>query len=103
VGHGMSTCPQINELINKGILTRDRAGRVIHSNGSAIRRVGDENFLQAYEREARPVTHFITIRSDSDTESDSDDEGYDTQSLWNQNFPENREVFAVRDIQEYSG
>jgi hypothetical protein len=102
VGHGMSTCPQINELINKGILTRDRAGRVIHSNGSAIRRVGDENFLQAYEREARPVTHFITIHNDSDTESDSDDEGYDSQSLRNQNFPEDRTVFAVRDIQEFN-
>jgi hypothetical protein len=40
LGHGMSNCQKITELINKGTLTRDGSGRIVKSDGSAIRRIG---------------------------------------------------------------
>jgi hypothetical protein len=77
-GHGMMSCSVINELMSKGLLTKDKGGRVVHKDGTPIRRMSGETFIQAYEREARPVSHLITVREndvyyESDNESDSEE------------------------------
>ena len=82
-GHGMSNCQKLADLINQGVLTRDNAGRVVKIDGSGIRRIGNENFVEAIAREGRPQSHLVTINNeydiDSGTESDtdSDDEPYE--------------------------
>jgi len=40
-GHGMLNCLRILELINKGQLTRDHAGRVVHGNRNPICCIGN--------------------------------------------------------------
>ena len=78
LGHGMSNCQKIAELINNGTLTRDSNGRIVKRDGSAIQRMGNETFVEAVEREQRPQSHLVTIiseyKSDSSSDSDSDDE-----------------------------
>jgi hypothetical protein len=82
LGHGMSSCPKIMELVSKGVLARDRGGRIMKADGSAIRRIGSETFVDAIEREKQPQSHLVTINDgfcdDSSTgsegDSDSDNE-----------------------------
>jgi hypothetical protein len=78
LGHGMSNCQKITELINNGTLTRDSNGRIVKRDGSGIQRIGNETFVEAVEREQRPQSHLVTIiseyNSDSSSNSDSDDE-----------------------------
>jgi hypothetical protein len=78
IGHGMSTCQKIAELVNKGVLTRDGGGRIVKSDGSGIRRIGNETFIEAIDREQRPQSHLVTINNgyhcDSSTESEDDSE-----------------------------
>jgi hypothetical protein len=82
MGHGMSSCPKIAELVTKGVLARDRGGRLTKADGSAIWRIGNETFVEAVEREKQPRSHLVTINDGlcddssigSDYESDSDDE-----------------------------
>jgi hypothetical protein len=98
-GHGMLNCQKINDLLGKGVLTRDHAGRVVHANGSPIRRIGRETFVEAFDRESRPVAHFVTVRdyeSESET-GESDDKGpIEAES----SYEEWRDdVFVIRDIE----
>jgi hypothetical protein len=65
--------------MEKGLLTKDNAGRVVHKDGSPIRRLNGETFVQAIEREERPQLHLITISDEllyynSDAESDNEEE-----------------------------
>src|SRR6202044_2434343 len=74
IGHGMGRCPAINDLIGRDILARDNGGRIVYKDGTTIRRMANETYVQAYEREQRPKSHLITIASDSDdSDLDSDD------------------------------
>ena len=36
-----------NDPIEKGLLIQDQGGRIVYANGSIIRRLGNENFVQA--------------------------------------------------------
>jgi hypothetical protein len=95
-GHGMSRCPTINNLLGKGVLTRDHGGRIIHKDGTAIRRFGGETYVQAIERENRPIASLITIANESIV-SDYDEEWsdeYDEEDL----YGHNEGVFAIRDL-----
>ncbi|KIM72647.1 hypothetical protein PILCRDRAFT_15952 [Piloderma croceum F 1598] len=82
LGHGMSSCPKIMELVSKGVLARDRGGQIMKADGSAIRRIGSETFIDAVEWEKQPQSHLVTINEgfcdDSSTgsegDSDSDNE-----------------------------
>ncbi|KIM71157.1 hypothetical protein PILCRDRAFT_805321, partial [Piloderma croceum F 1598] len=69
----MSSCSAINELLSRGLLTKDAGGRVVYKDGSPIRRVNGETFIQAYEREQKPQSHLVTVYESSD-KSDSDDD-----------------------------
>jgi len=74
-GHGMSNCQKISEMINQGVLTRDPTGRVVNSDGTGIRRIGNETFVEAVERERRPQSHLVTISNNyfgNDSEEDSE-------------------------------
>jgi hypothetical protein len=51
IGHGMGRCPSIADLIGKDILAKDSGGRIVYKDGSTIRRLANETYLQAYERE----------------------------------------------------
>jgi hypothetical protein len=102
-GHGMNRCPPILELIEQDILTRDSAGRVTYKDGSAIRRFSDETFMQAYEREQGPSSHFISIVEDSDIDSPliSEEEPItDYQQDESELFYESdyEDVFAIHDV-----
>jgi hypothetical protein len=64
--------------MSKGLLTKDKGGRVVHKDGTPIRRLSGETIIQAYEREYRPVSHLITVRENdtyynSDSEEDSEE------------------------------
>jgi hypothetical protein len=103
-GHGMSRCPTIGELVNKGMLVKDIAGRIIYPDGSAIRRLPNETYAQAYEREQRPKSHLITIANDQADDQDStDDEGVwignnqSDDSDWLEDT-DREDVFAVQDV-----
>jgi hypothetical protein len=102
----MSNCLDIINLINRGQLTKDHAGHVVHTNGNPIHRIGNENFIQAFEHESRPSTHFIMILSDTDGDINSDDDSSNDQNgdlslEWLFDF-ELQDVFAVRDAQGIS-
>jgi len=74
-GHGMLSCSAINELLSRGLLTKDAGGRVVYKDGSPIRRVNGETFIQAYEREQRPQSHLVTVNESSEkSDSDEDEE-----------------------------
>jgi len=96
-GHGMSRCPALTELIAKDVIMRDHGGRIIHRDGSAIRRFGNETYAQAIERENRPLSSLITIAEELSGsergEEWSEDEDEDNE--WN---GEMEDVFAVRDV-----
>jgi hypothetical protein len=102
-GHGMNRCPSISELISQGILTRDQAGRVVYQDGSSIRRYSDETFIQAYEREQRVSSHYISIVNDhdqdsplnSDNEVATDYQQYDSDVYYDSDY---EDVFAIRDV-----
>jgi hypothetical protein len=49
-GHGLSICPKISDLISAGTILRDTSGRIILKDGSYIRRMPEENFIEAINR-----------------------------------------------------
>ena len=74
-GHGLSNCVGILNLLLNGQITKDIGGRIVRKDGSPIRPISGETFIQALEREERPQSHLITIQDLSDGhESDSEEE-----------------------------
>jgi hypothetical protein len=72
----MLSCTVINDLIGKSLLTKDKAGRIVHKDGTPIKRINGETFIQAYNQEVQPISHLITVQEDdkyykSNNESDS--------------------------------
>src|ERR1700733_2834092 len=106
IGHGMGRCPSIADLIGKDILAKDSGGRIVYKDGSTIRRLANETYLQAYEceqREQRPKTHLITIANesdDSDLDSDDNDEAFITHYLnaTDSEDSDQEDVFAIREV-----
>jgi len=98
--HGLSNCPIINDMMTKGIFSKDHAGRIIFGDGSPIWRNRDETFLQAYERLKRPSAHFVSIGNFLDEElvEESDDPGYESDLEDEDNWDVMEDVFAIRDI-----
>src|SRR6266436_3453762 len=77
-GHGMLSCVGILNLLSSGQATKDIGGRIVKKDGSPIRHINGETFIQAFEWEGRPQSHLITIQDLSDGyESDSEDEEED--------------------------
>jgi hypothetical protein len=101
-GHGMGRCPRINDLIDRDIFAKDQAGRIVYKDGSQVRRLRDETYIQAYEREQKPSSHLIMVADDSDldsqlSEDDSDEEGLAyNQELFMDSGHE--DVFAIHDV-----
>jgi len=95
-GHGMLACSKIIELTSKGLITRDGSGRFVNKDGTTIRRINGETFVQAIEREQRPQSHFITIQSDEELYGESESEQYESDN-------EAEAVYAIRgnDINTY--
>jgi len=75
-GHGLSSCVKIHDLLTKGLLAKDFAGRIVNKDGSPVRRMMGETFVQAIEREQRPQSHYITFQEKEDSER-SESEGED--------------------------
>ena len=103
-GHGLNRCPVMEELINKKQLIRDVGGRLVHVDGSPIRKMPSETYLQAYERDQRPQSHLITVSDDweevseplASSESEREnDEWVDRDWL---DETDREDVFAIRNI-----
>src|SRR5882762_9388288 len=75
-GHGLSSCVKIHDLLTKGLLAKDFAGRIVNKDGSPVRRMMGETFVQAMEHEQRPQSHYITFQEKDDSER-SESEGED--------------------------
>ena len=71
-GHGISSCPAIDKLLQKGVITKDSRGKLIMKDGSRITRQRDEPFTQAIERLNKAQSHLIVFQ-DTCSDSDSDD------------------------------
>ena len=65
LNHGIMSCNEILDLINKGILVRDQTGRITKADGTYIRRISpDEPFVVALERERKsqlPHSNLVTF------------------------------------------
>ncbi|EPQ49706.1 hypothetical protein GLOTRDRAFT_134716 [Gloeophyllum trabeum ATCC 11539] len=60
VGHGLSSCPKILDLLEKGAVRKDTNGKLVLSNGSRIRRGPTEPIADAVERQLA-TTHYATL------------------------------------------
>ncbi|KZS86717.1 hypothetical protein SISNIDRAFT_498756, partial [Sistotremastrum niveocremeum HHB9708] len=49
-GHGVSTCPSMQELVDNNTLIRNERGIYTFPNGVAVRRQADENMVSAVSR-----------------------------------------------------
>ena len=90
-GHSIQYCYKINDMIRNGAIIRDAEGKLLHSDGSFIRRQVGEAFIDAVlrhqaERARNMQSHFYTVQqsyadyyqSDSDDDDDNDeDEAYE--------------------------
>lgn len=82
-GHGLGTCPKINDLVLKGVIVRDYAGKLIMKDGARIMRINQEPFTKAIERMMQPVSNYVALSAGvrfsdlpaSDEESDDDQRG----------------------------
>jgi hypothetical protein len=82
VGHGISQCPKIEELIQTGVLVRGANRKISFKDGTPIFRVGNETIIQATERikaskVKNTVSHFYAIKEMDDSDSDSDQDDCD--------------------------
>jgi len=82
-GHGITRCPHISDLLEKGILANDFAGRIVYKDGSPIKCRPDETYIQAYEHKQCGQylkSHFVMIADDPDNEgylSDTEEEDFE--------------------------
>ncbi|KAF7969104.1 hypothetical protein HWV62_28308 [Athelia sp. TMB] len=78
--HPMTRCPEVAEMVKKGIVKRDVIGRIRHVDGTPIQKFYEENLVDAVCRE-RPPRHFNqsashlvqVMRREDLTESNEDD------------------------------
>ncbi|EED80363.1 predicted protein [Postia placenta Mad-698-R] len=98
LGHGLSSCPDILGLIDRGIIIRDSTtGRLTMKDGSRIFKGMDEPFTTAIERQVGPQSHFITAaeapfcakveeaaseESDGDGDDEDEDEDSNTEAVY---------------------
>ena len=61
IGHGVRSCPAINELISKGEMKRDITGRVTFGDGSPIQRTGWETLVQVHARKRSVGSLFVKL------------------------------------------
>ncbi|KIM55079.1 hypothetical protein SCLCIDRAFT_135426, partial [Scleroderma citrinum Foug A] len=61
-GHGVNRCDKVNDLITKGLLSRDETRRVTLPNGQHLFRIGEETILQAYERHSAAARTASSVR-----------------------------------------
>jgi hypothetical protein len=73
-GHRITSCPEINDLISRGLLTHNHAGHVVWPDGHSIRRFGTESFVEAFKRESHTEDHFIVVNGISEPSPDSNDQ-----------------------------
>lgn len=81
VGHTMFFCPELRELLNKGVVTKDAAGKYIMADGTFIRRmVYDEPLTTAIER-LRPVqSNYIAVEVNPQRNTDNGSDSSDDES-----------------------
>ena len=77
-GHGMSSCTKITDLISTGTILRDTSGRIILKDGTFIRRLPGESFVQAIERltAEKSKSHFFALNSDFSQSESEEEEAY---------------------------
>jgi hypothetical protein len=78
-GHGMSSCPQISELVASGTITYDDNRKIVLRDGSLIRRFTNETFVQAIKRLTGngPKSNFIALQQSCSDYSESEEEDND--------------------------
>jgi hypothetical protein len=62
LGHGISTCEKINELIQNGTLARDHGGRIVKGDGTYLQRNMDKPFISVLDHECTnqlPASSYI--------------------------------------------
>ncbi|KAF7984505.1 hypothetical protein HWV62_13655 [Athelia sp. TMB] len=79
-GHPMTRCPEIADMVKKGIIKRDVIGRIRHVDGALIQKFYGENLVDAVHREQPPrhfnqsASHLVQVMRHEDlTESNGDD------------------------------
>lgn len=79
-GHPMTRCPEIAEMVKKGIVKRDVIGRIRHVDGAPIQKFYGENLVDAVRQEQFPrhfnqsASHLVQVMRHEDfTESNEDD------------------------------
>jgi hypothetical protein len=74
-GHGLCDCPQIINLINRGVLSKDRFGKIAFRDGTPVKCIMGETIVQAASRRQIGETHFVEISNLSEFyQSDSEDQ-----------------------------
>ncbi|KDQ51928.1 hypothetical protein JAAARDRAFT_82844, partial [Jaapia argillacea MUCL 33604] len=76
-GHMMNGCPKLNELLMKGIITKDETGRIIMMDRTRIRQEDGESIMATVER-MKPRANFVAYRMDLNESNEGDEsEGED--------------------------
>lgn len=66
-GHSMNSCPQIQQLVTQGILTKDQTGKYVLKSGERITRQGlNEPLVKAVQRVTGNTSHYISFNSEPD-------------------------------------
>ena len=77
-GHGLRDCPHIIDLINRGVVSRDRFGKIVFRDGTPVQRGMGETIVQAANRRQIAQTNFVEISNLSEYyQSDSEDQEMD--------------------------
>jgi hypothetical protein len=65
LGHGISRCNQVDEMLGNGVLSKDHGGRIVRGDGTYIRRISpNETLIAAIEREKKaqqPQSNLVLI------------------------------------------
>ncbi len=92
VGHSISKCPRLADLIHRGIIIREN-GRLLWPNKDPIRRLPEESWVSAVSRQGLPRSNFAAIKEqdwddpylyESEEELDmAESEDYDNPATYN--------------------
>lgn len=87
-GHGISQCPRIDSLVAQGAVKRDHNNRLTRSDGSYVKRVLGESFVETIEREIAPPgrSNFIAYYDEEMSEDEVEQLMYESDQ-YDQNEP----------------
>ncbi|KAK7687209.1 hypothetical protein QCA50_009714 [Cerrena zonata] len=86
-GHGMFSCPEMNDLLRSGSVIRDQAGRYTLPDGAIIRRQSPEETLAAAARRLKPVqANYVSVHQAVIKEKFLDNSEEDYEDFYDDDF-----------------